>query len=107
MATSSSAALTQRDYSEKRNFHRMTLNTSIEISIPENKETVGGFCLNLSSAGLMFRIQEPLTEGQECMTFIESGSPSTNDLKATIRITRCEADDPNGYVVGAEIVEFH
>jgi len=96
-----------RSYSEKRNFHRMTLNTDIEVEMIDSHEIYPAFCLNLSGAGLMFRVQEELSEGALCRTTIKSGSEQTADLTATLKIIRCAPNGPAGFVVGAEIIEFN
>lgn len=96
-----------RAYSEKRDFHRMTLNTDIEIEMLDSNEVYPAFCLNLSGAGLMFRVQEELSKGALCRTTIKSGNDQTADLKATLKIIRCAPNGPEGYVAGAEIIEFN
>lgn len=100
-------SIPQRDHSEKRSFHRMTLNTDIEITMTQSGKSYSAFCLNLSGTGLMFRVKEALPEGETCRTLIKSGTDHTQDLKATLRIVRCASHGPDGFVVGAEIVEFN
>ena len=99
--------ISQRDHSEKRSFHRMTLNTDIEITMTKSGEVYPAFCLNLSGTGLMFRVKEALPEGETCRTLIKSGTDHTSDLKATLKIVRCASHGPDGFVVGAEIIEFN
>lgn len=106
MGLQSSNAFAQRDYSEKRNFHRMRLSTDIDIRLDDNQTTISAHCLNLSGTGLMFRTEEHLSEGSICYTRIKSGSDKTPDLEATLKIIRCESNGPEGYLIGAEIVEF-
>jgi PilZ domain len=96
-----------RDHSEKRSFRRMTLNTDIEITMTESGKSYPALCLNLSGTGLMFRVKEQLPEGETCRTLIKSGTDHTQDLKATLKIVRCASNGPDGFVVGAEIVEFN
>lgn len=96
----------QREYSEKRNFHRMTLNTDIEITMCEDGKVYSALCLNLSGAGLMFRVKEPIPEGATCKTVIKSGNDMTKDLKATLKVVRCASNGPDSFVAGAEIIEF-
>ncbi|MCH2157387.1 MAG: PilZ domain-containing protein [Oleiphilaceae bacterium] len=97
----------QRNYSEKRNFRRMALNTDIEIHMLDSDKTYPAMCLNLSGAGLMFRLKEPLDKDAIFRTTIKSGTEQTADLTATLRVIRCAPNGPEGYVVGAEIVEFN
>jgi hypothetical protein len=97
----------QRDYSEKRDFHRMRLNTDIEIRFDDSNETISAHCINLSGTGLMFRTKEPLKEGSICYTQIKSGSETTADLDAKLKIIRCASNGPQGFLIGAEIVQFN
>lgn len=99
--------LKQRDYSEKRNFHRMTLNKDIEITVDETGEVLPATCINLSSDGLMFRVEKEIAAGSMCTTIIQSGTEFTADLKAKLRIVRCESegDSDQSYIIGAEMLE--
>ena len=105
--TYAQAQISTRDHSEKRSFHRMTLNTEIEITMTETGEVHPAFCFNLSGTGLMFRVKTVLPEGATCRTLIKSGTDHTSDLNATLKIVRCASNGPEGYLVGAEIIEFH
>ena len=85
----------------------MTLNKDIEITVNETGEVLPATCINLSSDGLMFRVEKHIAEGSMCTTIIQSGTEFTADLKATLRIIRCEqdGDSEETYIIGAEMLE--
>ena len=61
-----------KDYSEKRDFHRMQVNSTITI-IGNDGETHTGTCRDLSAAGMQAAVERPFRIGEELRTRMESG----------------------------------
>ncbi|MCL1477857.1 MAG: PilZ domain-containing protein [Marinobacter sp.] len=56
-----------REYSEKRDFHRMQVNTDIEI-IDSNGNTFAGVCRDLSASGMQILVAQKMAVGSELRT---------------------------------------
>lgn len=92
-----------KDYSEKRDFHRMTVNSEIEIT-DNNGNTIPGICRDLSAAGMQLYAEKPFAEGDELHTLLSSTSEQFPPFEAICRVIRCEPDG-DGYLMGTVIEE--
>ncbi|RJQ18068.1 MAG: PilZ domain-containing protein [Nitrospiraceae bacterium] len=92
------------EYSEKRDFRRMTLN--IQFNFTVNGKTFTGFCKNLSHTGIQFVTDQSI--GKEAAIEITIGTESSRfePMKAKVEIIREELTDYNKYVVAGKIIEY-
>jgi hypothetical protein len=96
-------SVTMKDYSEKRDFHRMRMNSEIELTDSEGT-SFAGICRDLSGTGMQLFVERAFSEGAELHTLL----PSTNDqfppFETACRVLRCEPDG-EGYLLGVEILQ--
>ncbi|WP_228160541.1 MULTISPECIES: PilZ domain-containing protein [Marinobacter] len=99
-------ANTMRDYSEKRDFHRMRVNTPVEISDSQGRQ-LEGICKDLSGTGMQLAVQDAMPVGTQLQTRLPSSNDRFPPLEATVEVLRCELDESgDGYLVGAAIQEI-
>ncbi|WP_225316554.1 MULTISPECIES: PilZ domain-containing protein [Marinobacter] len=92
-----------RDYSEKRDFHRMTINSEIELT-DRNGVTFPAICKDLSGTGMQLFVERALAEGDEIHTLQPSNSEQFPPFETVCRVLRCEPEG-EGFVLGVEIVK--
>ena len=98
-------SLASRDYSEKRNFIRMQMNTPVEIILEPSKELLNGTCLDLSGSGLQVLMDRSLPTGSKMEISIKPPYGDSPIMRANAEVTRVdEANDE--YLVGLEILEM-
>ncbi|MGC8119301.1 PilZ domain-containing protein [Marinobacter sp. VGCF2001] len=92
-----------KDYSEKRDFHRMQVNSTITIT-DNNGETHTAICRDLSAAGMQVAVEHPFQAGEELKTRMESAGEQFPPLETLCEVIRCEPDG-EGYLLGINILE--
>lgn len=92
-----------RNYSEKRDFHRMTMNLEIELT-DSNGVTFPGICKDLSGTGMQLFVERAFSEGDEINTLLPTTSEQFPPFETVCRVLRCEPDG-DGFLLGVEIVE--
>ena len=81
----------EHNYSEKRDFIRMKLDTPVTIRC-EGRESVA-LCRDLSASGLLLEAQSELAPGDH--------------LELEARVVRCERLGPGRHSLGLSIVAIH
>ena len=74
-----------KDYSEKRDFHRMQVNSEIEISDSQGNR-FKGICRDLSATGMQLYVEQAVNVGEELHTVLHSSSdqfPPGSSLERT------------------------
>lgn len=94
---------TDRDYHEKRDFIRMSLNTEALIYLDGESQPIPGRCGDLSATGMSLLLDRPLAEGGSVRVVIPSPNEQFNSLDAKATVVRCEADDDGNYLMGLAI----
>jgi hypothetical protein len=61
-----------KDYSEKRDFHRMQVESEIEITDSKGN-TFSGTCKDLSATGMQLVVRDPVMVGEELTTVRTGG----------------------------------
>lgn len=97
--------LASREYSEKRNFHRMQIGSPVTITLPDSGEEITGKCLDLSGGGMSVEIDRVLPAGIELNICIMPPVGLTPMLNARTQVTRVESAPNDTCVLGLEIVE--
>lgn len=92
-----------KNYSEKRDFHRMTMNLEIELT-DSNGVTFPGICKDLSGTGMQLFVERAFSEGDEINTLLPTTSEQFPPFETVCRVLRCEPDG-DGFLLGVEIVE--
>ncbi|WP_375170318.1 PilZ domain-containing protein [Marinobacter sp.] len=92
-----------RDYSEKRDFHRMQVNSEIEITNARG-EVFTGVCRDLSATGMQLFVQQPVAVGEELKTMLRPTGEQIPPLETVCEVVRCEAEG-DGYLLGTTINE--
>lgn len=91
-----------KDYSEKRDFHRMKLNSDIELT-DSNGVAFPGICRDLSGTGMQLFVDRAFAEGDEIHTLLPSTSEQFPPFETVCRVLRCEPEG-DGFLLGMEIV---
>ncbi|WP_235937559.1 PilZ domain-containing protein [Marinobacter caseinilyticus] len=95
--------MTMRDYSEKRDFHRMQVNSEIQIT-DSSGQHFKGVCRDLSGTGMQIWVSQPVGEDTELGTLLPSSSDNFPPFETTVKVLRCEPVD-DGYLLGTTITE--
>ncbi|MFW5824086.1 MAG: PilZ domain-containing protein [Marinobacter sp.] len=94
-------SMTMRDYSEKRDFHRMQVNSEIQITDSEGR-TFRGLCRDLSGTGMRLQVNSFVPEGAVLHTLLPSTSDQFPPFETEVRVLRTEPTD-DAYLLGVMI----
>ncbi|PCM45419.1 PilZ domain-containing protein [Marinobacter sp. ANT_B65] len=92
-----------KDYSEKRDFHRMQVESEIEIT-DSNGHTFNGTCRDLSATGMQLFVSTPVAIGEELSTVLHPSSDQFPPLETICEVIRCEPEG-DGFLLGTNISE--
>ena len=92
-----------KDYSEKRDFHRMQVNSEIDITDSKGNR-FKGVCRDLSATGMQLYVEQAVAVGEELQTVLKPSSDQFPPLETVCKVIRCEADG-NGFLLGTNISE--
>jgi molybdopterin-binding protein len=94
-----------KDYSEKRDFHRMQVNSEVEITDSQG-EVFTGICKDLSATGMQIMVKQPVPVGQELKAVIKATGDQIPPLETICEVLRCD-EDGDGYLLGTAISEVN
>ncbi len=95
-----------RDYSEKRDFIRMKVNTPAQILIETDDEpNCDAICNDLSGGGMSITVDKELSLDSEITVTVTSEHGHSPILKARCCVARVQAQEEGTYSVGLEIKE--
>lgn len=92
-----------KDYSEKRDFHRMKMNSEIELT-DGSGVAFPGICKDLSGTGMQLFVDRAFSEGDEIHTLLPSTSEQFPPFETVCRVLRCDPEG-DGFLLGMEILE--
>ncbi|MDX1598204.1 MAG: PilZ domain-containing protein [Marinobacter sp.] len=92
-----------KDYSEKRDFHRMQVNSEIKIT-DTSGETFTGTCRDLSAAGMQLYVDRAVAVGEELHTILHPSGDQFPPLETVCEVVRCEPEG-DGFLLGTTISE--
>lgn len=96
-------SMSMKDYSEKRDFYRMQVESEIQITDSQGR-SFPAICKDLSGTGMLLYVSDALEEGAEIHTLM----PSTNDqfppFETVSTVVRCTPDG-DGYLLGTSITK--
>lgn len=95
-----------RDYSEKRDFIRMKVNTPAQILIETDDEpNCDAICNDLSGGGMSITVNKELLLDSEITVTVTSDHGHSPILKARCCVARVQAQEEGSYSVGLVIKE--
>ena len=97
--------LLDREYSEKRNFIRMKVNTPVDITLANDNSPLTGICHDLSGGGMLLTLDEELPLGAEVTVTVNSAHGHSPMLQARCIVARVEAGPSSSHLTGMEIQE--
>jgi len=95
-------SLNDRNYEEKRNFIRMTMNASAKLTI-KGGESIEVTCLDLSANGMAIQTSKPVAVGANVYVSIQSPNEHFQPMSADGKILRCESLESGEFELGVEI----
>jgi c-di-GMP-binding flagellar brake protein YcgR len=94
-------SLIDRNYEEKRNFIRMTMNASAKLTTGGSDIPVT--CIDLSAGGMSIQANQAVTVGQKVHVKIESPNEQFKSMDADGKVVRCEQLESGDFDLGIEI----
>ncbi|WP_417514305.1 PilZ domain-containing protein [Marinobacter sp.] len=92
-----------KDYSEKRDFHRMQVESEIEITDSKGHVFIGT-CKDLSATGMQLLVRNPVMVGEELITVLHPSNDQFPPLETICEVIRCEPEG-EGFLLGTNISE--
>jgi len=92
-----------REYSEKRDFIRMTMNAQAQVYLDGDPQPLSGQCSDLSATGMSLSLDRPVPENTELRVVIQSPNEQFQSLDARAIVIRSVAGDDGRYFLGLEI----
>lgn len=80
--------LSDKAYSEKRNFIRMRIDTMVTFTLEGSNERYDGRCKNLSGNGMLLETGKKLNVGNKLDIIIPSENSEFSNLNATVEVLR-------------------
>lgn len=93
-----------RNYSEKRDFRRMRVDSVITLRINDSEKTIDGICVDLSGAGMLIETEERIDVGVNLYATIPSKNEAFSPLETVIRVLRCTEKSNGKFEIGTEII---
>ncbi len=95
-----------RDYSEKRDFIRMKVDSEVHLSTEGSTHSITGICRDLSGTGMLIEVQEEIAEETVLYSELPSSNPAFPALKTKLLVKRCTPATQEGhFLLGTEIQE--
>lgn len=95
----------ERDYSEKRDFIRMTVDAKVTLRFAG--QSIAAICRDLSSNGMQVEAQSALHVGDQLQVHLPSEHPSLRDLNADVEVIRVEQTGPGAQTLGLSILKMN
>ncbi|PIP80393.1 MAG: pilus assembly protein PilZ [Gammaproteobacteria bacterium CG22_combo_CG10-13_8_21_14_all_40_8] len=91
-----------RDYSEKRDFRRMSVNTHLHFNLANSNETFTGESRDISGSGISFCTSQQVQAGDILNVVIESELSKLPPLEICVEVIRVTSENENQYLIAAE-----
>lgn len=92
-----------REFSEKRDFIRMQIDSPVDMTLEHDGDTLSGTCLNLSGGGMMIEVNRVIPVGTVVEVTVSSGHGHNPMLKANAVVNRVTAEASETCTLGLEI----
>jgi c-di-GMP-binding flagellar brake protein YcgR len=96
----------ERDYSEKRDFIRMRINTPAQVHIEQEGVITEGICNDLSGSGMLLTVAKELPIDSELVITLTPNENKGPSLQARCRVARAQKAGKGNYLLGLEILEI-
>lgn len=97
--------LSDKDYSEKRDFIRMKISAPLTARLSADEGTFEGRCLDLSGGGMRVETNKAIPVGTELDVEVSSTHGHNPTLQAKTRVVRSVSGGNGNYEMGLEIIE--
>ena len=87
-------SVNDRDYSEKRDFIRMTVDAQVDLRVGD--VVVPAVCKDLSSTGMQLEARTQLRVGDQVSVHLPSNHPTLSDLNVQAEVIRVEDSGHEG-----------
>lgn len=87
-------SINDRDYSEKRDFIRMTVDAQVDLRVGD--VVVPAVCKDLSSTGMQLEARTQLRVGDQVSVHLPSNHPTLSDLNVQAEVIRVEDSGHEG-----------
>lgn len=94
------------DYSEKRDFQRMSLDCSLDYQKFGEDRVYQGKVKNLSATGILFIASDSLPLGVKIQIILTPVNDITPPMSAEVKITRCDKHTDGEYHVAGAITQI-
>jgi hypothetical protein len=98
-------AITDKNYSEKRNFIRMRVNT--EIALDTSDGQVIGLCKDISGSGLLIELDREIAIGTVLTAHINQNSERHSPFRATCEAARILHGENGKFLIGLIVKDIH
>jgi len=95
-----------REFSEKRDFIRMKIDTPASMTLLYKEESLNGTCLNLSGGGMLAEVEKALPIDAEVVITVASEHGHSPMLKARARVSRASSNEDETCSIGLKILEM-
>lgn len=95
----------KRDYSEKRDFIRMTINTPAEVHVEQEGIVAQGVCNDLSGSGMLLTVDRVLPVNSELLVTLLPEDKEEPMFQARCTIARSLKAAEDKCLLGLEILE--
>lgn len=95
--------MSERNYTEKRNFIRMKVDTPVELTINGTGLKVRAICKDLSGTGMLVEVEDAIEIGTELVVAITSGK---NPFEADAAVSRSRSSSNGRFIIGLKISDI-
>ncbi len=96
------------EYTEKRDFHRMTIDSTAQFQVNGSGKTDEAIVKDLSSGGILLWIKQKIKPGSELSIIIQPGTDITPPLHAKVEVIRCDpiAEESDTFAAACSMLEI-
>ncbi len=94
------------DYSEKRDFMRMTMDCPARYRVEGTQELESAVVKDLSGGGVSLFTEKPVAADARVALEVMPGKSITPPLSAWVRVIRCEQTDDGNYSLACSIEQM-
>ena len=94
------------EYAEKRDFQRMSIDSSLEYQVLSDDKLYQGQIKNLSANGVLFVTDHSVPLGINLRIKLSPDNNLTPPMSAEVKVTRCDKHSDGGYYLAGEITRI-
>jgi hypothetical protein len=97
--------ISDKPYSEKRDFIRMKISAPLNAKLSLNTEVIEGLCRDLSGGGMQVETSQSLPLDTELEVEVSSDHGHNPTLRAKAKVARTSEGENGGFLLGLVIME--